>query len=95
MAATTGIFTTAAQAGVDYYDKSSTAKFAVLTENFGSDGLRHIYGKLIKAQGSIATVGIGTAGSITTVGSTTATWIMNVPSGGAASQYVWIRARTI
>jgi len=95
MAATTGIFSTSAEAGVNLYDVSSTAKFGLLTIVNGTDGVRHIYGKCIKAQGSIATVGVGTAGSITTVGSTTATYIMNVTGGAAASQYCWVRARTI
>lgn len=95
MAATAGIYVINPVAGVNYYDLSSTPKFAVLTANSGSDGVKHIYGKLIKAQTSIATVGIGTAGSITTVGSTTATYIMNIAGGGAASQYCWIRGRTI
>lgn len=93
--ATTGIFVTTPTAGVNFYAVSSTAAFAPLTEVLGSDGLKHIYGKSIKAQTSIATVGVGTAGSITTVGSTTATWIMNVTGGAAAGQYTWVRGRTI
>lgn len=95
MAATSGIFAITPVAGVNYYDLSSSPKFALLTANSGSDGVKHIYGKLIKAQGSIATVGVGTAGSITTVGSTTATYIMNIAGGGAAGQYCWVRQRTI
>lgn len=95
MAATTGIFATTPTAGVNLYDLASAPKFGLLTEVLGTDGLKHIYGKFIKAQGSIATVGVGTAGSITTVGSTTATWINNVTGGAAAGQYGWVRGRTI
>lgn len=95
MAATTGIFATTPTAGVDFYSAGSTPKFGLLTEVLGTDGVKHIYGKFIKAQGSIATVGVGTAGSITTVGSTTATFINNFPGGVAAGVYGWVRGRTI
>lgn len=95
MAATTGIYTFTPRAGVNFYDLSSTPRFAVLTDAFGSNGYKHIYGKLIAGLGSIATCGIGTAGSITAVGSTTATYIMNIPGGGATGQYCWIQGRTI
>ncbi len=95
MAVTTGIFTTTPEVGVNYYDLSSTPKFAVLTSNSGSDGVKHIYGKFASACGSIATVAIGTAGSINTHGSTTATYIMNITGGAAIGQYGWIKCRTI
>lgn len=95
MAVTTGIFTTAPAAGVNYYDLSSTAKFAVLTSNAGSDGVKHIYGKLAGTVGSIATCGIGTAGSITAQTTTTATYIFNIAGGGVSGQFAWIKGRTI
>lgn len=95
MAATTGIFTTTPVAGVNYYDLSSTPKFAKLTSNAGSDGVKHIYGLLAAGLGSIATCAVGTAGSITALTSTTAVYIMNVAGGGASGQYTWVRGRTI
>lgn len=95
MAATTGIFTITPLAGINFYALASTAQFQLLTSVAGTDGVKHVYGKFIKAQGSIATVGVGTAGSITTVGSTTATYINNVTGGAAAGQFGWVRGRTI
>ena len=95
MAATTGIYTVSPEAGVNFYDLSSTPRFAPLTYVSGSDGVKHVYGKLIAGLGSIATCGIGTAGSITAVTTTSATYIMNIPGGGATGQYCWIKNRTI
>lgn len=95
MAATTGIYAITPVAGVNYYDLSSTAKFAVLTANSGSDGVKHVYGKLAAGLGSIATCAVGTAGSITALTSTSAVYIMNIPGGGATGQYCWVRGRTI
>ncbi len=95
MAASTGIFTTTPTAGVNLYEASSTPRFAALTAVFGSDGAKRIYGKNIKAMGSIATVGVGAAGSITTVGSTTATYIENFPGGVAAGTYCWVKQRVV
>lgn len=95
MAATTGIYTTSPEAGVNFYDLSSTPRFQSLLKVGGSNGLVHIYGKVISALGSVAVCGIGTAGSITAGTTTTALYQMNIAGGAAASQYCWIQARTI
>lgn len=94
MAASTGLFTTNALAGINLYDASSTAKFGKLTTANDTAGRKRVYGLLAKAMGSIQTVQIGTAGSVTTLGSTTATYIMNHPGGVATGTYVWIQQRT-
>ncbi len=95
MAASTGVYIVNAEAGVNVYDASSTPHFGLNFNVLSSDGFKRIYGKMIKAMGSIQTCSIKTAGSIVTVGSTTATFICDTAGGFAAGQHGFIKKRTL
>lgn len=88
------VYSTAPLIGIDLDDKSSTAKFKVLTAVFGSDGRKHIYARASEALGSASTVKIGTAGSASSDAGS-AGFDCNTTGGVAVGQHFWARKTTL
>jgi len=88
------VYATAPLIGIDLDDKSSTAKFKVLTAVFGSDGRKHLYVRASEALGSASTIKIGAAGSASSDAGS-AGYDCNTSGGVAATQYFWARKTTL